>query len=52
MRITGVFAIAKARHATYYRRDTKFPQDLLAKGNFVVLSLPNSLPIEGGVQLI
>jgi glc operon protein GlcG len=49
---SGDIAIAKARHASYYRRDTEFHEDLLAKGNFVVLSLPHSLPIEGGVQLI
>jgi len=45
-------AIAKAKHSAYYRRDTKFHEDLLAKGNDLVLTLPNSLPIEGGVQLI
>ncbi len=49
---SGDIAIAKARHAAYYRRDTKFHEDLLAKGNNGVLSLPHSLPIEGGVQLI
>ncbi len=48
---SGDIAIAKARHASYYRRDTKFHEDLLAKGNYVVISLPHSLPI-GGVQLI
>jgi glc operon protein GlcG len=45
-------SIAKAKHSAYYRRDTKFHQDLLSKGNNVVLALPNSMPIEGGVQLI
>ncbi len=25
--------IGKARHASYYRRDTKFHEDLLATGN-------------------
>ena len=45
-------AIAKARHSAYYRRDTKFHEDLLTKGNSLVLSLPNSLPVEGGVQLL
>ncbi len=44
--------IAKAKHAVYYRRDTKFHENLLANGNNIVLSLPNSMPIEGGVQLI
>jgi uncharacterized protein GlcG (DUF336 family) len=49
---SGDIAIAKAKHSAYYRRDTKFHEDLLSKGNNVVLGLPNSLPIEGGVQLI
>ena len=49
---SGDISIAKAKHATYYRRDTKFHETLLAKGNNIVLSLPNSMPIEGGVQLI
>lgn len=49
---SGDIAIAKARHAAYYRRDTKFHQDLLTKGNNVVLGLPNAMPIEGGIQLI
>ncbi len=48
---TGI-AIAKVRHTSYCHRDTKFHEDLLAKGNSGVLSLPHSLPIEGGVQLI
>jgi glc operon protein GlcG len=48
---SGDIAIAKAKHAAYYKRDTKFHEDLLAKGNNIVLSLPNSSPIEGGVQL-
>ncbi len=49
---SGDIAIAKAKHASYYCRDTKFHEDLLAKGNSIVLSLPHSLPLEGGVQLI
>ncbi len=48
---TGI-AIAKVRHTSYYRRDTKFHEDLLTMGNYVVLTLPHPLPIEGGVQLI
>lgn len=44
-------ATAKAKHANNYRRDTRFHQDLLAKGNVVVLALPDSMPIEGGVML-
>lgn len=45
-------AIAKAVHSANYRRDTKFHEELLSKGNNVVLGLPNSLPVEGGVRLI
>jgi uncharacterized protein GlcG (DUF336 family) len=44
-------AIRKAEHAANYRRDTLFHQDLLAQGHHVVLGLPHSLPIEGGVRL-
>jgi len=49
---SGDISLAKAKHAAYYRRDTKFHEDLLTQGNNVVLGLLNSLPIEGGVQLI
>ena len=45
-------AIAKARHAANYQRDTGFHQQLLQKGNNVVLSLPGSMPLEGGVRLL
>jgi uncharacterized protein GlcG (DUF336 family) len=45
-------AIAKAVHAANYARDTKFHQDLLEKGNPVVATLPNSLPLAGGVRLL
>lgn len=45
-------AIAKAVHSANYRRDTKFHEELLSKGNDVVLGLPNSLPIEGGLRLM
>lgn len=45
-------AIAKAIHAANYGRDTKFHEDLLSNGNNVVLGLPDSLPIEGGLRLI
>lgn len=49
---SGDIAIAKARHSAYYRRDTKFHEDLLTKGNNLVLALPNTMPVEGGIQLI
>jgi glc operon protein GlcG len=45
-------AIGKAVHSANYRRDTKFHEDLLSKGNDVVLALPNSMPIEGGLRLL
>jgi len=45
-------AIAKAQHAANYRRDTGFHQGLLASGNNVVLALPASMPIEGGLRLL
>ena len=44
-------AMRKAEHAVNYRRDTVFHQNLLEKGNNVVLGLPDSLPIEGGLML-
>ena len=44
-------ALAKAKHANNYRRDTRFHQELLAKGNMLVLTLPDSMPIAGGVVL-
>lgn len=45
-------AIAKAQHAVNYRRDTRFHQDLLEKGTNVVLALPASMPLDGGVRLM
>ncbi|MEH6421873.1 GlcG/HbpS family heme-binding protein [Pseudomonas sp. CGJS7] len=45
-------AIGKAVHAANYRRDTAFHQKLLSEGNNVVLGLPGSTPIEGGVRLL
>lgn len=45
-------AIAKAQHAANFRRDTKFHEDLLSKGNNVVLALPNGMPLEGGLRLL
>lgn len=44
-------AIRKAEHAANFRRDTVFHQNLLEKGNNIVLGLPDSLPIEGGLML-
>lgn len=45
-------AIGKAEHSANYRRDTVFHQQLLAQGQHVVLGLPQSLPLEGGVCLL
>jgi glc operon protein GlcG len=45
-------AVAKARHAVNYQRDTKYHEDFLKEGQLRVLALPNTLSIEGGVQLI
>lgn len=45
-------AIAKAQHAANYRRDTGFHQRLLENENNVVLALPASMPIEGGLRLL
>jgi glc operon protein GlcG len=45
-------AIAKAQHSANFRRDTKFHEDLLDKGNNVVLALPNGMPLEGGLRLM
>ncbi len=50
--ISGDISILKAQHAANYRRDTIFHEILLMNGNNFVLSLPNSMPLEGGVQLI
>ena len=48
----GDIAIAKAQHAVNYRRDTKYHEDLLKQGQLRVLALPDTLSIEGGVQLV
>jgi glc operon protein GlcG len=45
-------AISKAQHAANYQRDSGFHQKLLENGNNVVLALPASIPIEGGLRLL
>lgn len=50
--VSGETAIAKAGHAVNYRRDTKYHEDFLKQGQLRVLALPNTLAIEGGIQLI
>ena len=42
----------KAAHSANYRRDTTFHEKLLADGHNGVLSLPDSMPLEGGLRLI
>jgi glc operon protein GlcG len=44
----------KAFHAANYRRNTAFHEKLLAEGseNIGVLSLPDCMPIEGGIPLM
>lgn len=50
--VSGETAIAKAQHAVNYRRDTKYHEEFLKQGQLRVLALPNTLSIEGGVQLV
>ncbi len=45
-------AIQKAQGAVAYKRPTKVFEDAVAGGRNVVLSLPHSLPIEGGLPLV
>ena len=49
---SGEIAVAKAQHAVNYRRDTKYHEEFLKQGQLRVLALPNTLSIEGGVQLV
>ena len=49
---SGDIAIAKAQHAVNYQRDTKYHEDFLKQEQLRVLALPNTLSMEGGVQLI
>ena len=48
----GDLAIKKALHTVHYRRDTKAHADALKQGNTSMLTLLNSLPIDGGVMLV
>ena len=45
-------AIAKARSASTYRRETKAFETALSKGRTAILGLPGAVPIEGGIPLI
>jgi glc operon protein GlcG len=42
----------KARCAVLFKRPTKVFEDMLTSGRMAVLSLPDVMPIEGGVPLI
>jgi uncharacterized protein GlcG (DUF336 family) len=42
----------KARCAVLYKRPTKAFEDMIAGGRMVLLTLPDIMPIEGGVPLI
>jgi glc operon protein GlcG len=45
-------SIAKARSALYFKRPTKAMEDVVAGGRLVVMTLPNSVPVEGGLPLM
>ena len=45
-------AIQKARGAVAYKRPTKAFEEAVAGGRNVVLTLPHSMPIEGGLPLV
>jgi len=45
-------AIAKARSAGTYRRETKVFETALSNGRTAILGLPGAVPIEGGIPLV
>lgn len=45
-------AIAKARSASTYRRETKVFETALSQGRTAILGLPGAVPIEGGIPLV
>jgi glc operon protein GlcG len=45
-------AIAKARTASTYRRETRAFEEAMAKGRTAILGLPGAVPVEGGIPLI
>jgi glc operon protein GlcG len=45
-------AIEKARSAVLFGRPTKALEDIIAGGRNAMLSLPNSVPIQGGMPII
>lgn len=44
-------AQAKAKSAVYFKRSTKVFEDLVNDGNTRLVTLPNALPIEGGIPI-
>ena len=44
-------AQAKAKSAVYFKRSTKVFEDLVNDGGNRILSLPNAIPIEGGLPI-
>jgi len=45
-------SIAKARSALLFKRPTKALEDAVSGGRMVVMTLPNAVPVEGGVPLM
>jgi|SRR6185312_1754692 len=45
-------SIRKARSAVLFKRPTKVFEDMLAGGRTAVLTLPDVLPIEGGIPIL
>ena len=45
-------AVQKARGAVAYKRPTKVFEEAVAGGRNVILNLPHSMPIEGGLPLV
>jgi uncharacterized protein GlcG (DUF336 family) len=45
-------ALRKTRSAVLFKRPTKAFEDMLAGGRMAILSLPDAMPIEGGVPLL
>lgn len=50
--VVGDIAQKKAAHAAHYRRATLFDAKRLEGGSKLVLSLPESMPIEGGIPIL
>jgi glc operon protein GlcG len=44
-------AQAKAKSAVYFKRSTKVFEDLVKSGGTHILSLPNAIPVEGGLPI-